>query len=176
MEHIGNRPRECSHRGDDRVLYKVFFAESQLPCACQSAAVAIAMANVGASKRCLVDIDDRRRLGHWNKRLRTNAEASKVTLNTSAARMLIDIEQAIISMDDRLEAARQHRALVRDAVDDSRFVPTALFALALYRRAYKVETATVWGGWGAGFSAGFVVVFAELVVTTLVIILSNCTH
>lgn len=52
------------------------------------------------------------------------------------------------------------------------FVPTALFALALYRRAYKVETATVWGGWGAGFSAGFVVVFAELVVTTLVIILA----
>ena len=53
------------------------------------------------------------------------------------------------------------------------FVPTALFALALYRRAYKVETATVWGGWGAGFSAGFVVVFAELVVTTLVIILGE---
>ena len=105
------------------------FAESQLPRACQSAVVAIAMVNVGASKRCLVDIDDRRRLGHWSKRLRTNAEASKNTLNTSAARMLIDIEQAIISMEDRLEAILQHRDVAQDAVDDSRFVPAAIFCI-----------------------------------------------
>ena len=128
MEHVEHF-RECSHLSDDRIFHKIIFVQSQVMGAYRSAFVAIAMAHAGASKRCLVDIDDRRRLGHWNKRLRTNAETSKVTLDTSAARMLIDIEQVIISMDDRFEAIRQHRDFVQDAVDECRFIPAASFCI-----------------------------------------------
>ena len=87
------------------------------------------MACNGTAKRTFVDIADRRRLGHLNKRARTNAADSKAILGTYAARALLGIAEEIESMDDRLEAACQHRALVQDAVDDPRFVPTALFCI-----------------------------------------------
>ena len=67
-----------------------------------------AMAYIGAAKRAFVDIDDRRRLGHWNKRARLHAESSKATLGTAAARKLLGIDKAMASMDDRFHAARQH--------------------------------------------------------------------
>lgn len=51
------------------------------------------------------------------------------------------------------------------------FIPTALFALIIWRRKYKLDTSSVAAQWGAGFCWACGIVFTELVVCALVVVL-----